>query len=95
MSLPAPRQTSTYAVISLVAGVLGWSLMPFLGSIAAIVFGHMARAEIRRSQGQLDGDGLAIAGLVLGWVSVILGILVLLSFLLFFGGLAWLASVSH
>lgn len=94
MSLPPPRSTSTYAVISLVAGILGWSLMPFLGSIAAIVFGHMARAEIRRSNGQLDGDGLAIAGLVLGWINVVLAILLLLGFLLFFGGLAWLAAIS-
>lgn len=94
MSLPPPRSTSTYAVISLVAGILGWSLMPFLGSIAAIVFGHMARAEIRRSNGQLDGDGLAIAGLVLGWINVVLAILLLLGFMLFFGGLAWLAAIS-
>ncbi len=75
MSIPAPRQTSSYAVISLVAGILGWTLLPFLGSLGAIIFGHMARGEIRRSNGQLDGDGLAVTGLVLGWLSVALWVL--------------------
>lgn len=94
MSVPAPRQTSSLAIISLVAGILGWTLLPFLGSIGAIIFGHMARGEIRRSHGQLDGDGLAVTGLVLGWVSVSLWILGILAFVVFFGGLAWLAAMS-
>lgn len=94
MSIPAPRQTSSYAVIALVAGILGWTLLPFLGSIGGIIFGHMARGEIRRSNGQLDGDGLAITGLVLGWVSVAMWVLGILAFVLFFGGLAWLAALS-
>lgn len=95
MSMPAPRQTSTLAIISLVAGILGWTLLPFLGSIGAIIFGHLARGEIRRSNGQLDGDGLAITGLVLGWVNVVIAILAIMAFILFFGGLAWLAAVSN
>ena len=94
MSVPATRQTSTYAVIALIAGILGWTALPFLGSIGAIIFGHMARGEIRRSNGRLDGDGLAIAGLVLGWINAMLWILGVFAFLAFFGGLAWLAALS-
>ena len=94
MNIPAARQTSTYAVISLVSGILGWTLLPFLGSIGAIIFGHMARAEIRRGNGQLDGDGLAVTGLVLGWISVALWVLGILAFVVFFGGLAWLAALN-
>lgn len=94
MSIPAPRQTSSYAVISLVAGILGWTLLPFLGSLAAIIFGHLARGEIRRSNGQLDGDGLAVTGLVLGWLSVVLWVLGILAFIVFFGGLAWIAALN-
>jgi hypothetical protein len=88
------RKTSSLAIASLVSGILGWSLIPFIGTIVAIVTGHMARAEIRRSNGQLDGDGLAIAGLVLGWVAVALwaiGIFVLFAFL---GGMAWLVHLN-
>jgi len=94
MSIPAPRQTSTYAVIALVAGILGWTLLPFLGSLGGIIFGHMARGEIRRSHGQLDGDGLAVTGLVLGWINVGLWVLGILAFIVFFGGLAWLAALN-
>ncbi|MBB1116708.1 DUF4190 domain-containing protein [Stenotrophomonas sp. W1S232] len=92
---PAPAPTSTtngYAVASLVMGILGWSMIPLLGSIGAIVFGHLARAQIRRQPQQ--GDGLALAGLILGWVSIALWILGILAFFLFFGGLAMLLSLN-
>ena len=82
------RQTSALAIVSLVAGVLGWTLLPFLGSIAAVVTGHMARSEIRRAPDRLEGDGLAIAGLVLGYLSIALAVLLVFAVFLFFGGLA-------
>ena len=86
----APRQTSTLAVVSLVFGILGWILLPWIGSLVAIVTGHMARGEIRRSPGGLDGDGMAVAGLVLGYAMFALTIVGIAFLLLFFGGLAWL-----
>ena len=88
------RKTSTLAIISLVAGILGWTLLPFLGSIGAIITGHMARGEIRRSNGALEGDGLALIGLVLGWLSVAISVLGILFIFLFLGGLAWFATVA-
>ncbi|HBK46900.1 MAG TPA: hypothetical protein DDZ67_10810 [Xanthomonadaceae bacterium] len=88
------RQTSSLAIVSLVAGILGWTLLPFVGSIGAIITGHLARAEIRRNPGRLDGDGFAVAGLVLGWLSVALWVVGILAFVLFFGGLAWFAHLQ-
>jgi hypothetical protein len=44
--------------------------VPFL-FVAAIVFGHLALSEIRRSAGRLKGEGLAIAGLVLGYMGIV------------------------
>lgn len=82
------RQTSTTAIISLVFGFLGWTALPLVGSIIAIITGHMARAEIRRSPDTLEGDGLAVAGLIMGWLVVILSILTFLGIILFLGGLA-------
>jgi hypothetical protein len=87
------RQTSSLAVISLLFGILGWTLLPFLGSLVAVVCGHMARGEIRRAQGALDGDGMAVAGLVLGYLMIGLTVLSLLAIFLFFGGLLWFATV--
>jgi hypothetical protein len=83
------RLNSTLAIVSLIAGLLGWTLMPFIGSIVAIVTGHMARSEIRRNPG-MEGDSMAVIGLVLGWVAVLGAVLAVTVFVLFFGGLAWL-----
>jgi hypothetical protein len=93
------KRTSTLAIISLVSGLLGWTLVPWLGSIAAIITGHMARAEIRREAETMEGDGMAIAGLVLGWSMVVLSVLAVLMIFLFFGGLAlflgWMGATGH
>ena len=82
-----PRQTSSLAMTALVCGLLGWTLLPWIGSVIAIITGHMARAEIRRDPETLDGDGLAVAGLALGWAMVAFSILCLLMVILFFGGI--------
>ena len=66
----ALAQTSGMAIASLVMGIAGWTLFPFLGSILAVIFGYAARREIRSQPKQLTGDGLAIAGLVLGWLMI-------------------------
>ena len=89
------RQTSTLAVVSLVFGILGWTLLPFVGSIAAIVTGHMARSEIRRAPERLEGDGLAIAGLVLGYLAIAMAVLAVVAVILFFGGLAAFAAYAN
>jgi hypothetical protein len=95
--VPAPlRTTNALAIVSLVSGILGWSVVPWLGSIIAVITGHMARAEIRRNPDTQEGDGIAIAGLVLGWAMLglsILGVLLVLLAILFFGT-AILAAVG-
>lgn len=88
------RPNSTLAIISLVSGLLGWTVLPFIGSIVAIITGHLARSEIRREA--LDGDGLAVAGLVLGYSMVAVCVMAVFAVLLFFGGLAaFLAIAGH
>lgn len=86
------RQTSAYAIVSLVSAILGWTLMPLLGCIVAIITGHLARAEIRRQPELYQGDGLAVIGLVIGYVGIAIAVLTVMAFVLFFGGLAWLGS---
>jgi hypothetical protein len=58
------------AIISLVAGILGLSFFPLIGSIIAIITGMLGRKEIRESAGTLGGEGMATAGLVLGWIGI-------------------------
>lgn len=88
------RQTSPLAIVSLVAGILGWTLLPVLGSVVAVVCGHLARAEIRRSPQTLEGDGLALAGLILGYLALALMVLAMVAIFLFFGGLAAVIALS-
>ncbi len=88
------RTTSSLAIASLVSGILGWTLLPFIGTLVAIITGHMARGEIRRSAGALDGDGMAIGGLILGWLSALLWVVGIVVFFMFLGGLAWLATLN-
>src|SRR5262245_39507322 len=59
-----PLAISGKAILSLVCGLLFFIPMAF---IAAIIFGHLSLSEIRRSAGRLKGQGMAIAGLVLGY----------------------------
>jgi len=92
----AARTTSATAIISLVFGVLCWVAIPFVGAIVAVVCGHVARGEIRRAPpGTIEGDGMAIAGLVLGYAHLALFALAVSLFFTFFGGLAWFAAHWH
>jgi hypothetical protein len=72
--LPVAR-TNGLAIASL-ACALGQFVFGPLATIPAIVFGHMARHQIKRTGEQ--GAGLALAGLILGWAAVILGIFLIL-----------------
>ena len=67
-----PPERSSLAVASLVAGILSWLIIPFLGAIVAIVTGHLAKRDIRESNGALTGNGMATAGLILGYVQIVL-----------------------
>lgn len=71
---PPVKPNSNMAIASLILGILGWTILPGLASIAAIITGHMAKNEIKSSLGQLGGDGMATAGLVLGYASIAIGI---------------------
>jgi hypothetical protein len=91
-----PSRTSTLAVVSLIFGILCWIGLPFIGALVAVICGHSARGEIRRAPpGAIEGDGMAIAGLILGWVHLLLFVLAAAIFLMFFGGLAFIAAHVH
>ncbi len=80
-STPPVKPNSTMALASLILGILGWTVIPGIGSIAAIITGHMAKSEIKNSMGALGGSGMATAGLVLGYASIALGVCAVCFFL--------------
>ena len=72
-----PR-TSATAVASLFFGIITWFALPFVGAVVAVICGHSARGEIARSGGSLDGGGLALTGLLLGWIHLALFLVIFL-----------------
>lgn len=64
---PTQVTTNGFAIASLVLGIV-W--MMGVGSILALVFGYIAKSQIDRSGGTQTGRGIAVAGIVLGWVGV-------------------------
>jgi hypothetical protein len=65
------------AIASLVCGLA--QVFSFgLTAIPAIILGHSARGQIRRT-GQ-RGDGMAVAGLVLGWLGIAFFVLIVIGF---------------
>ncbi len=60
-------ETSGKAIASLICGLLSFI---FPAAIAAIILGHISRSEIRKSGGRLTGSGVALTGLVFGYIGV-------------------------
>ena len=72
---PAPvytgsQETDSKAILSLILGILAVFPLWLLAGIPAIVLGHLSKSSIRQSMGRLKGDGMATAGLVMGYFSV-------------------------
>ena len=60
--------TSGKALGSLITGIFGLILFP--AAIVAIVLGHISRSEIRNSSGRLQGAGMALTGLIFGYIGI-------------------------
>lgn len=82
--MPVAPTTSGLAIASFICGLLTLFAFPYLG-IAAAICGHLALSQIRSSGGFVGGKGFAIAGLILGYVMLGIGLIgVVLYFLFFF-----------
>jgi hypothetical protein len=80
--------THALAIVSLILSILGLvGVLPLIGSIGGIISGRIAQREILEKPDVHGGEGLARAGIVLGWVGVGLALLlccVIVAGLLFF-----------
>jgi TM2 domain-containing membrane protein YozV len=92
--VPPPRKSEQLAVVSLIFSILG--LCGFCcgffmtAAIAGIICGHIALSRIKANP-ELEGRGLAMAGLIIGYVAVAGW----LTWILLFGGLAVLQGISE
>ncbi|HXA73787.1 MAG TPA: DUF4190 domain-containing protein [Acidimicrobiales bacterium] len=68
--VPAPPtvpSTNGFSIASLVLGIV-WVFG--VGAILAVIFGFVARKQIRESGGRQGGSGMALAGIILGFVGI-------------------------
>ena len=82
--------TSTLAIVSLVSAILGFTIVPVIGTIVALITGYMARGETRSVPPKASGDGLATAGIIMGWVQVallVIGICCTIAYFVFIVGI--------
>jgi prepilin-type processing-associated H-X9-DG protein len=79
--LKESTKTCTLAVWSLVLGIVGLVCCGLFGGVPAVVCGHMAQSRIRQSGGALGGAGLAVGGLVTGYLGIVLTSIALLGVL--------------
>lgn len=80
-------KTNVLAVISMIASIAGaiW-ILPFVGSLAGAIMGHIALKQIATTGEK--GRGMALAGVIVGWVGLGLIVLATIAFFLFFIGVA-------
>lgn len=100
---PMAPSTSYWAIASLVCALGGFALIFFvsgllfvlppvvvvipIGALLGVIFGHIALIDIERSQGRLVGRGMALAGLITGYI--------ILAISLFLAILAFAASAAR
>jgi hypothetical protein len=89
--LPQAQRTSGMATASLILGIASFFLnILLIPSILAIVFGIMARNQIKRDPG-LGGAGMAKAGLICGIIAAVLWILFIILYFIF---IVWAITTS-
>lgn len=80
-----PPSTPGSSVFALVLGLMSLFMCGCIAGIPAIIVGHIALGT-HKAQPYLPGRGLAVAGLVMGYISLALTLLGILIYLLFFAG---------
>lgn len=62
--------TEGMAIASLVAGIVGFFICPIIGAPLAVIFGYIAKRNIKDSGGTLSGETFATAGIILGFIQL-------------------------
>jgi type IV pilus assembly protein PilA len=66
-----PPKTDGGAITSMVLGIASFALcLTFIAGIPAIILGHISLSRIKKSMGRLKGEGMALTGLILGYISL-------------------------
>jgi len=83
-------KTEPLAIWSLVLSLLGLFCCGFVLGIGGVVCGHLALSKLQREP-QLQGKGLATAGLIIGYFAIAFWLI----YIVFFGGFSVLKEITH
>ncbi|HYN96347.1 MAG TPA: DUF4190 domain-containing protein [Pilimelia sp.] len=90
--MPAPVPTNGLAIaamaisVTALLGLCGYGLGGYLGILGGVL-GHVARRQIRE-RGEA-GDGLALAGVIMGWIATAIAVIATIAIVAFF---VWLSN---
>ncbi len=84
-AVSATVPTNGMAIASLILGIAGLTVVPTIGSVLALILGYMAKRDIRQRPTESTGEGLATAGVVMGWIGVVLTVLAVCGIIAMFG----------
>lgn len=76
-STPPPQKRQGLSIASLVLGILSVAGCVLFAGLPAIIAGHIARGRARRQPDVYGGAGLALAGLVMGYIGTALTVVLL------------------
>ena len=91
---PMAVSMNPLAIASLICSIGSWFILPVVGAIAGVVLGHIALSQIRHSNPTQDGHGMAVAGLVIGYIHLAIVPIIILLVILFLAGVIGAASLS-
>ena len=83
---PPAKKTNVLAIVSLIASIAGFVIAWGIGSIVGIICGHISLSQIKKT-GE-EGHGLAVAGLIVGYIGLALAILSVIIIAIVFGAIA-------
>lgn len=79
------KRTEGQAIASMVLGIVSIISCGILTAIPAVICGHIAKKKIRNDAENLQGDGMALSGLIMGYIVIGISILVIPAILLAIG----------
>ena len=86
MGYPAPPKTNALAIASLICSLLGLATCAAT-SILGVIFGHIAKSQIK--QNREEGEGMALAGLIVGYIGLAIFALIAI---FYFGLIAYIVG---
>src|SRR6266576_4033284 len=76
-SSPTEPPKTTLAITSLVLGILSIACFSIMTGIPAIITGHVARGRAKKEPALHGGEGFALAGLIMGYISIALAVVMI------------------